>query len=174
MEQNEPSLELVWSTFTGYQRTAALKAALDLDVFTHIAAGLVTVDALAPACKAAPRGLRALLGHLAMDGFLTRDGDRYGLSATSAMMLDRNSATFVGSAAEFIASPMIMETFSRLTDAIRRGGTAVGDEGTLEADHPVWVQFARAMAPLARMTGMLVGNLLDVERAPGWKVLDIA
>jgi len=30
------------------------------------------------------------------------------------------------------------------------------------------------MAPLAGMTAMLLANLLDVERAPAWKVLDIA
>ena len=34
MNPNEPSLQLVWETFTGYQRTAALKAAIELDVFT--------------------------------------------------------------------------------------------------------------------------------------------
>ena len=70
-----PSLELVWSTFTGYQRTAAMRAAIDLDVFTEIAGGATTIDALATRCKAAPRGLAALLNHLVMDGFLVRTAD---------------------------------------------------------------------------------------------------
>jgi len=69
---------------------------------------------------------------------------------------------------------MIMEGFLRLTDAVRRGGTAVPDEGALAPEHPVWVEFARAMAPLAGMTALLVANLLDAEHAPGWKVLDVA
>ena len=30
---DEPSLSLVWSAFTGYQRTAAVKAAVELDLF---------------------------------------------------------------------------------------------------------------------------------------------
>ena len=35
----------------------------------------------------------------------------------------------------------------RLTEAVRRGGTALG-LGTLEAENPDWVEFARAMMPL--------------------------
>ena len=174
MDHNEPSLALLWDTFTGYQRTAALKAAIELDVFTQIAAGAETVDALAVRCQAAPRGLRALLNHLVMDGFLSKDGERYGLRPTAAAFLVRTSPGYVGSAVGFISSPMIVEGFSRLTDAVRRGGTAVSDEGALAPEHPVWVEFARAMAPLAGMTAMLLANLLDAERAPGWKVLDIA
>src|SRR5262249_37625176 len=103
MDANEPNLELVWGAFTGYQRTAALKAAVDLDVFSAIAAGADTIDALAARCAAAPRGLRALLNHLAMDGFLLRDSDRYRLTPTSAAFLDRGSPSYVGSALTFIA-----------------------------------------------------------------------
>ena len=95
MEQNEPSLELLWGTFTGYQRSAVLKAAIELDVFTHIAAGATTIDALAARCGAAARGLRALLNHLVADGFLTRDGEQYRLGTTSAAFLDRNSRRIV-------------------------------------------------------------------------------
>ena len=174
MAHDEPSLALVWDAFTGYQRTAAVKTALELDVFTHIAGGTCTVDELAARCHAAPRGMRALLNHLAVDGFLTRDGARYGLSLTTAALLDRNSPSFVGSAARFITSPMIIDAFARLTDAVRRGGTAVPDDGTLAPEHPVWVEFARAMAPLAGMSALLLATLLDAEHAPPWKVLDVA
>src|SRR5262245_56979202 len=98
MSTAEPSLALVWDTFTGYQRTAAIKAALELDVFTEIAGGATAIDALASRCKAAPRGLRALLDRLVVDEFLTRTGDAYELTATSAAFLDRNAPGYVGSA----------------------------------------------------------------------------
>src|SRR5437870_138040 len=174
MEQNEPSLPLLWNTFTGYQHTAALKAAVELDLFTQIAGGAATVDALAARCHAAPRGLRALLNHLVVDGFLTRQGERYGLGATAAAFLDRSSPGYLGSAIEFIASPTIVEGFTRLTEAVRRGGTAIPAEGSLAPEHPMWVEFARAMAPIAGLSATLLANVLDVEHAPGWKVLDIA
>ena len=174
MSTAEPSLLDVWDAFTGYQRTAAMKAAIELDVFTEIAAGTTTLEALAARCHAAPRGLRALLDRLVVDGFLTRVGDRWALSPTSAAFLDRNSPGYVGSAIGFVASPPIMDAFARLTDAVRRGGTAVPDDGTLSADNPVWVDFARSMAPLAGMTALMLGALLDVEHAPIGSVLDVA
>ncbi len=174
MNNNEPSIALVWDAFTGYQRTAAFKAAIELDLFTHIGGGATTIAALAERTKAAPRGLRALLDHLAADDFLVRDGNTYELSATAAAFLDRKSPAFLGSAVTFIASPMLLDSFSRLTEAVRRGGTAVSDEGTLAPEHPVWVDFARAMAPLAGATANLLANLLDIEKAGSAKVLDIA
>jgi SAM-dependent methyltransferase len=174
MSSNEPSISLVWDAFTGYQRSAAFKTAIELDLFTQIAGGATTIAALAERTKAAPRGLRALLDHLAADGFLARDRESYSLSATAAAFLDRRSPAFLGSAATFIASPMLFDSFSRLTEAVRRGGTAVSEEGTLAPEHPVWVDFARAMAPLAGATAALLANLLDIEKAGGAKVLDIA
>src|SRR5262249_11755970 len=107
-------------------------------------------------------------------GFLSRNGERFGLTATAAAFLDPSSPSYVGSAATFIASAMIVEGFARLTDAVRRGGTAISAEGTLAPEHPVWVDFARAMAPIARLSAELMANLLDVEHAPAGKVLDIA
>ena len=104
MSTSEPSLELLWDAFTGYQRTAALKAAIEHDVFSEIAAGANTIEALAERTHAAPRGLSALLGRLVVDGFLERTGDRYALSPTSAVFLDRNAPSYVGSAIEFIAT----------------------------------------------------------------------
>src|SRR5215467_12433475 len=46
-EPGAPSFDVLWDTFSGYQRTAAFKAAIELDVFTAIAAGATTLDALA-------------------------------------------------------------------------------------------------------------------------------
>jgi 2-polyprenyl-3-methyl-5-hydroxy-6-metoxy-1,4-benzoquinol methylase len=174
MSTSEPSLELLWDSFTAYQRTAALKAAIEHDVFSEIAAGATTVEALAERTHAAPRGLRPLLGRLVADGFLQRTGDRYALSPTSAAFLDRNAPSYVGSAIEFIASERIVDAFTRLTEAVRRGGTAVPEDGTLSAENPVWVQFARSMAPIAGMSGLLLANLLEIEQAGPMKVLDVA
>ena len=108
--------------------------------------------------------MRALLNHLVMDGFLTRDGAGFGLTATAAVLLDRRSPAYAGAAIRFIASPAIVDGFTQLTDAVRRGGTAMPDDGALAPEHTMWVEFARAMAPLAGMTAILLANLLDVEQ----------
>jgi hypothetical protein len=131
MSTPEPSLELLWDTLTGYQRTAALKAAIEHDVFSEIAAGATTVEALAERMRAAPRGLRALLGTSSWTRFLERTGDRYALSPTAAAFLDRSSPGYVGSAVEFIASEPHRRELRAAHEAVRRGGTAVRRQDAL-------------------------------------------
>ena len=169
-----PSFELLWDAFGGYQRTAALKAAIELDVFTAIAAGATTVEALAARCQASVRGLRALLGYLTVDGFLTRTDGQYALTPTAAAFLDANAPTYVGSAIHFLASPHVLEGFARLTQAVRLGGTALPADGSLAPEHPMWIEFARAMGPVAAVIARLLAGVLDIERLPGGRVLDVA
>jgi len=171
---NGPSIDELYGGLTGYQHTAALKAGIELDLFTAIAEGADAVVALAARCGASERGVRSLCDYLTVHGLLTRDGERYALGATAAAFLDRRQPTYVGSAVSFIASPTIVEGFNRLTEAVRRGGSAVPDDGALAPEHPVWVEFARAMAPLAAMTSMLVANFLDANQGMPWRVLDVA
>jgi SAM-dependent methyltransferase len=164
----------VFDAFTSYQRTAAMKAAIELDVFSAIGAGGATLAAVAQRTGASVRGLRALCSRLVADGFLTLDGERYRLAPAAEMFLDRASPVFAGSAIAFMTSPHIVAGFDRLTEAVRRGGTAVGEHNALAPEHPMWVEFARGMAPFARVTGRLVANLLEARSGEPWKVLDIA
>ena len=92
----------LFDAFTAYQRTAALKTAIELDLFTAVGAGADTLPALAQRCGAAERGIRALANRLVVDGFLTRDGDRYGLAPETGMFLDRTSPVYTGSVINFL------------------------------------------------------------------------
>jgi SAM-dependent methyltransferase len=174
MDPTDLSLTRIFDAFTGYQRTAAMKAAIDLDLFTAIGSGATTLPELAARCGAAERGVRALANRLVVDGFLTKDGERYGLSTDAAIFLDRSSPACVGSMINFLTAPMIRGAFDVLTEAVRRGGTAVDAQGSLAPDHPVWVEFARAMAPGARMTAEVVAALLASDGPLRGSVLDIA
>jgi DNA-binding IclR family transcriptional regulator len=55
-----------------YQRTAALKAAIDLDLFMAIGNGQKTISALAKQRKGSERGVRILCNTLVVIGFLTQ------------------------------------------------------------------------------------------------------
>jgi len=167
-------LGAVFDALTSYQRTAAMKAAIELDVFTAIGAGAATLPAMAARVGAAERGLRALCNRLVVDGFLSFDGARYGLSPAAEMFLDRRSPAYAGSTAAFVTSPHVVGGFDRLTEAVRRGGTAIPEQHSLAPEHPMWVEFARAMAPLARMTARLAANLLQAGAAGPCKILDVA
>ena len=89
MDPSDLNVSRVFDAFTGYQRTAALRAAVDIDLFTAVGAGADTLAALAERCGAAERGVRALANRLVVDGFLTKDGERYGLTPEAAVFLDR-------------------------------------------------------------------------------------
>ncbi len=87
-----PSPALLFDTMNAYQRTTALKGAIQLDVFTAIGEGNTTAPALAERCDTSERGMRILCDYLVIIGFLTKAGSAYGLTPDTAMFLDRRSA----------------------------------------------------------------------------------
>lgn len=173
-DTQQPSPELFFETLNAYQRTAALKAAIELDLFTAIGEGAYTVQALAQRCDTSQRGMRILCDYLVVIGFLTKDQNRYSLTPDSAAFLDRRSPSYIATATAFLASPMLMEGFSDLAAVVRKGGTVISEEGTVEPEHPVWVEFARAMAPLMALPAELIARLVGADSGQRWKVLDIA
>src|SRR5260221_8281591 len=148
MTQPPPSPVRFFETITGYQRTAALKAAVELALFTAIGAGNRSVAALAERCSASERGVRILCDYLVIAGFLTKSGAEYGLTADSATFLDRKSPAYIGAATDFIASPALIELFlADPAEIVRPGGTLLG-EGPGSADNPARVPFALPLAPV--------------------------
>ncbi len=174
MPAGQPSPMLFFETINAYQRTEALRTALELDLFTQVAAGQRTVSQLAGACEAAPRGIRILADYLAILGFLHKSGDAYELTPDAKIFLDRHSPAFLGSAVDFLLTPELRECFQQLTAAVRRGGTAVSEEGTVSHDNPIWVAFARAMAPLMLMPARLLADLVGGDAQQPLRVLDVA
>jgi predicted nicotinamide N-methyase len=168
------SLETIVDLFVAYQRTAAVKAGIELDLFTAIGEGVNATDNLAVRCDAAERGIRILCDYLTVIGLLRKQGDRYALGPDAAAFLDRRSPAYVGSVVASTAGDTNLQAFARLTAAVRRGGTALPEEGTLAPEHPVWVEFARAMAPGGAFLGPLLATLLDVRARGHMKVLDVA
>ena len=69
---------------------------------------------------------------------------------------------------------MLTDGFKSLTEAVRKGGTAISDEGTVSADNPIWVKFARGMAPLMMMASQQIAKLVDPQADKPLKILDIA
>src|SRR5438445_10626000 len=87
--QGQPSPDLIFDTITAYQKTAAMKAAVDLELFTHLAEGPATAAVVAKRCGASERGTRILCDYMAVHGFLTKTGDQYALTKDTAVFLNR-------------------------------------------------------------------------------------
>jgi len=172
MNQFSPALFL--DTVHSYQRTAAIKAAIELDLFTAIGEGHQTSQALALRCGATERGMRILADYLVVIGFLRKKRGRYGLTVDSAMLLDRRSPGYLADAIEFFLSPMLTDGFRDVTAVVRKGGTLLPEAGTIAPDHHVWVKFARAMAPMTAVPAKKMARLVDKRPAQKLKVLDLA
>lgn len=170
----QPSPQLFFQTVNAFQRTEALKAAIELEVFTAIGEGNTTVAEIAKRCQASEKGIRVLCDFLTIMEMLTKQGDRYGLTLDSATFLDKRSPAYVGGAVEFMCSPELTEATKNMTEAVRRGGTAMENDGTVDAENPIWVKFARGMAPLMMMPAQMIAKLVDPNADRKLKILDIA
>src|SRR5580693_6636844 len=168
----QPTPERFFDAVNAYEQTEAIKTAIELEIFTAIAEGNTTAAAIAKRCAAAERGVRILCDFLTIHGFLTKEGAQYALAPDSALFLDRHSPAYLGAAIEFLLTSRLREGHARLTEAVRRGGTALG-EGTLEPENPDWVKFARAMMPMMHRPAEMIATELR-KGGEVHKVLDIA
>jgi 2-polyprenyl-3-methyl-5-hydroxy-6-metoxy-1,4-benzoquinol methylase len=167
-----PNPGIIFETLNAYQKSAALKAAIELDLFTEIAQGSHTVQTIATAISASTRGVRILCDYLVIIGFLLKEGDRYSLGAEAGLFLDRNSAAYFGSAARFLLDPVLIAPFSDLAQIVRTGRTTMADQGTVSYDNPIWVEFAEAMAAMQYMPAHEIARIVAGDGEIS--VLDIA
>jgi 2-polyprenyl-3-methyl-5-hydroxy-6-metoxy-1,4-benzoquinol methylase len=150
--------------FRAFERSLALRTAIEMDLFTRIGAGTNTIRTLARATSASERGLRALCDYLTVQGHLAKQGSRYSLTLNARIYLTTASPAYFGSAVKFFASDATVAAFCRLRQTVERGtASALLD----------WVEYARSMAPLAHQTAQFAAAALRVDSAGPIQVLDL-
>jgi SAM-dependent methyltransferase len=165
---------LIFDMLQAHQRTEALKAAIELDVFRAVGEGPGDVVSIARHCSASERGIRILCDFLTINGVLEKEAGRYRHTPTSAAFLDPRSPASLASIAGFLSNPAMLEPFAHLTEVVRTGRTVMPGEGTVEPDNPVWVQFAETMAPMMGPMAGPLAALVNHGHAGPMRVLDIA
>ena len=169
-----PSPAIVFDTLQAYQRSVALRGAIDLDLFTAIAEGNTSLSKIAARIKASEKGTRVLCDFLTMLGLLSKPSSgEYGLTPDSAAFLVRHSPAYMGTMANFLMNPQVAGLLEDITAVIRHGGALPSDHGALEPEHPMWVEFARSMAPMMQMPAEAIAKLFAGDTTP-IKVLDIS
>jgi SAM-dependent methyltransferase len=157
-----------------HQQTAALKAAIELDVFRAVGQGPGDVASIARHCSASERGIRILCDFLTIHGVLVKEDGRYRHTPTSAAFLDPQSPACMASMAQFLSNPAMQAPYDHLAEIVRTGRTVLPGDGSVEPENPIWVQFAETMAPMmAPLVGPLGAVVLEGSTAP-MRVLDIA
>jgi O-methyltransferase domain/Dimerisation domain len=171
---NRPTPERIFNALNAYQQTAALRTAIELDIFTAMGAGANTAAALAAETGAAEKGMRVLCDYLTIQGFLAKEQGRYALTQESAIFLDRKSPACLASMVGFLGREQMLTYFESLTQAVRKGGTASAGGDNTKPNDELWVAFARSMAPLTLPSSEFIAGLLRAEDGKPAKVLDIA
>lgn len=169
-----PTPERIFNTLNAYQQTVALRAAIELEVFTAIADGATDVASIAKKTGAAERGIQTLCNYLTILGFLTKENGRFALTLESNIFLNKRSPAYMGAIAEFLAGDTLMNKFSSLTEAVKKGGSAAGHGDNQEPNDEMWVTFARSMAPLTTPSAMYIAQLTGMPQGKACQILDIA
>lgn len=162
----------LFQAINAFQLTEAIRSAIELDIFTAIGAGHTTAAAIASHCGIAERGARILCDFLVVNGFLTKSRNQYSMNEHSAKFLDRNSPAYMGSCVQFLLTDDIRQNFRDLTNAVRHGGCQHTYAHAPES--PVWVAFARSMAPMMMMAAERLAEIVVGKERHAVKVLDIA
>jgi ubiquinone/menaquinone biosynthesis C-methylase UbiE len=168
-----PSADLIFETLFAYQRSAALKSAVELDVFTAIDDGANSTSSIAKRVNASERGIRILCDYLTVYGLLSKSDGSYHLVAESAAFLSKKSPAYLGSVARFLVMPELGKYMETLPDSVRRGGVQDAGHSSVADDNPIWVEFARAMMPMMIPNAQAIANLVGGGTTPV-RILDIA
>ena len=165
---------VIFEIMQAHQRTSALKAAIDLDLFRAVGQGPGDVASIAKQCSASERGVRILCDFLTIQGLLAKQAERYRHTPVSAAFLDPSSPSCIASISQFMSEPDMLEPYKRLADVVRSGRTALEGEGSVEPENPIWVVFAEKMAPMMAPLAAPLGAMALKGMSGPVRVLDIA
>lgn len=162
------AIQQMWFAFAP---SCVLLAGVQLDVFSHLAAGNGTAAEVARAAGATERGTRMLLDALAGLALLSKQDGRYELAPLAAEYLVRGGPNYVGSVLE---TNYLMDSWSRLADTIRTGRASHRLEGQRDAERffPVLIRSLHVMN--RQQSRRLAAALGTGTTRQGLHVLDVA
>lgn len=157
-----PNPALLMQVSLAYRSSAVLFAALDLDLFTHLAPGAASVNDLARACgNVHVPALQLLLDACVDIGLLTRDGDQYSNAPLATAYLVRGGPAY--SANSFKYAENLYPAWGKLTDLIRTGKPPMPPEIMLGEDLAQTRAFVLAMHERARGIGSVLSHMVDLQ-----------
>jgi hypothetical protein len=166
MQQLTP--EKILQTGLAFWPAKTLLSAIEIGVFTELAHGPETFEALAGRLGLHPRSARDFLDTLVALGFLTRSGDQYANTPEADFFLDRRKPSYVGGVLE-MANHRLYPFWGRLTEALRTGQpqneVKSGGPNLFEA---LYADPARLKGFLAAMTGISRGANMAIARKFPW------
>jgi len=172
----------------GFWGSKTLLSAIELGLFTELANGPLTLEALTGRLHLHSRSARDFFDALVSLGMLKRIGSRYANTPETALYLDRNKPSYVGGMLE-MSNARLYRFWGLLTEGLRTGkpqNEAKTDEdffGALYADPHRLEGFLKAMTGLSLSAGRAIAKkfpwkkyrtFADVGCAQGGVAVEVA
>jgi O-methyltransferase/methyltransferase family protein len=138
-------------------RGLTLGAAVELDLFSHIASGKTSAEQIAAAAGASEHGTRRLLDALCGMGYLKKSAQRYRLSPSAAQYLVRTRPLYMGDAA--MIGKMLMGPWSMLAEVVKNG-RPLQDGATAEERAAFFSKLVPAIFPASFLSATAAVNRL--------------
>lgn len=164
---------IVYDLFLSYLKTAALRAAIELDLFTKIGKGPINSDNLAHNTGSSQRGIRILCDFLCIVQLLEKTDGLYSLSDVSRRFLDRNSSHCIADIIDFMAAPEIVSKVMNIPSSYVKTGGLKQYTG-MSSEDPLWKAFAEAMAPFAAIEAKRTTVYVKKQNMQPTSILDVA
>lgn len=162
-----PAPDAILQLGMGFWGSKTLLSAIELGVFTQLAAGPLDRDTLAQRLQLHPRSARDFLDALVALKMLQREGDRYANAPETDLFLDRNKPSYVGGMLE-MANKRLYPFWGSLTQALRSGEpqneAKVGENFFAR----LYAEPERLQDFLKAMTGISLGSAQAIARQFPW------
>lgn len=172
----------------GFWGSKTLLSAIELGLFTELAKGPLTLQALTTRLNLHPRSAQDFFDALVALGMLKRAGTRYANTPETAQFLDRNKPSYVGGMLE-MSNARLYRFWGSLTEGLRTGKpqneAKTGEDffGALYADPQQLEGFLKAMTGLSISAGRAIAKkfpwkkyrtFADVGCAQGGVAVEVA
>lgn len=176
----------------GFWKSKTLLSAIEMDLFTQLAAGPLSAEAIRQKLRLHPRSTRDFLDALVALGFLERENGHYRNSPEAGAFLDKSQPGYIGGILE-MANGRLYKFWDSLSEALRSGQPQneikqAGSGGAdlfeaLYADPQRLKSFLQGMTGLSRMSGRAIAakfpwdryrSFVDVGAAQGGVAVEVA
>jgi hypothetical protein len=152
----------------GFWSSKALLSAAELGLFTELAQGPASLDALSHRLNLHKRASRDFLDALVALGMLVREGDVYSNTAECDLFLDRAKPTYIGGALE-TANARLYGFWGNLTDALRTGKPQNEAQGNSDLFTELYNDPNKVRRVVAAMSGFSRGAAQSISAQFPWK-----
>jgi len=164
-----PTPDHIMQVGLGFWASKALLSAVEMGIFTELAAGPRELSELAGRLGLHPRSARDFLDALVALGFLHRSQGHYCNAPDADLFLDRDKPSYIGGMLE-MANARLFGFWNHLTEALRTGQPQNESKNDAAASPftALYADPARLKGFLAAMSGISQGANLAIARQVPW------